>query len=68
MHSVRDSAKELRSQNSGCFGGQLFRTKKMQSQYPLVNDHIAIAGISPFSIGNTNRLNPGPPFSAKPLC
>ena len=33
--------------------------------YPLVNDHIAIAGMtSPFSIGSIHRLNPGPPFSS----
>ncbi len=35
--------------------------------YPLVNDHIAIAGISLFLIGSIHRLNPGPPFSRQ-LC
>ena len=39
----------------------------VKSIYTLVNDHMAIAGIFPFSRKEIHRLNPGPPFSSQ-LC
>ena len=37
-----------------CWGHSIHGNWLLEVTYPLVNDHIAIGGISPVSIGNTN--------------